>query len=92
MNFFGFTERIFDYAEEELDRFLHDPASDLMKGECYLPTVAGVAVKSGECDLKVLVTPDSWFGVTYKEDRPVVVQNIKNLTENGVYPAAGLWK
>lgn len=92
MNFFGFTDRIFDYAEAELDRFLHDPASDLMKGECYLPTVAGVSIKDGECDLKVLVTPDNWFGVTYKEDRPVVVKNIQDLTDNGTYPAAGLWK
>ena len=92
MNFFGFTERIFEYAEKELDRFLHDPATDLMKGECYLPTVAGVSIKDGECDLKVLVTPDNWFGVTYQEDRPVVVENIKKLTEAGVYPAAGLWK
>lgn len=92
MNFFGFTPRIFEYAEAELDRFLHDPATDLMKGECYLPTVAGISVKDGKCDLKVLVTPDNWFGVTYKEDRPVVVQNIKDLTDSGVYPAAGLWK
>lgn len=92
MNFFGFTERIFEYAEAELDRFLHDPASDLMKGECYLPMVAGVSIQDGECDLKVLVTPDNWFGVTYQEDRPVVVENIKKLTEAGVYPKEGLWK
>ncbi len=90
MNFFGLTERIFDYAEKELDAFLHDPASDLMKGECYLPMVAGAAVKSGECDLKVLVTPDAWFGVTYKEDRPFVVESLKKLTAAGVYPD-GLW-
>ena len=91
MNFFGLTERIFDYAEKELAAFLRDPASDLMKGECYLPMVAGAAVKSGECDLKVLVTPDAWFGVTYKEDRPFVVESLKKLTEAGVYPD-GLWK
>ena len=36
--------------------------------------------------------PDKWFGVTYQEDRPVVVENIKKLTEAGVYPAEGLWK
>ena len=91
MNFFGFTERIFDYAEKELEDFLHNPASDLVKGECYLPMVASSAVKSGECDLKVLVTPDAWFGVTYKEDRPFVVESLKKLTEAGVYPD-GLWK
>lgn len=91
MNFFGFTERIFDYAEKELDAFLHNPASDLVKGECYLPMVASRAIKDGECDMKVLVTPDRWFGVTYKEDRPMVVEGLKKLTEDGIYPD-GLWK
>ena len=92
MNFFGFTDRIFDYAQRELDAFLHDPASDLLKDECYLPSVAGRSVKTGECDLKVLVTPDRWFGVTYKEDRPAVVESLKALTDNGTYPAEKLWK
>ena len=91
MNFFGFTEAIFEYAEKELDAFLHNPESDLVKGESYLPLVASRAIKNGECDMKVLVTPDRWFGVTYKEDRPMVVESLKKLTENGVYPD-GLWK
>ena len=91
MNFFGFTERIFEYAEKELYFFLHDPKSDLLKGECYLPMVAGNAIKGGVCDMSVLVTPDRWFGVTYKEDRPAVVSGLKKLTESGVYPN-GLWK
>ena len=48
--------------------------------------VAGASIKDGACDLKVLVTPDAWFGVTYKEDRPFVVDSLKKLTETGVYP------
>lgn len=92
MNFFGFTDRIFAYAERELDAFLHNPDSDLLKGECYLPSVAGRSVETGECDLKVLVTPDRWFGVTYKEDRPSVVESLAALTDAGVYPPEKLWK
>lgn len=92
MNFFGFTERIFDYAEAEFEAFMKDESIDRMKGECYLPMVAGSAVKDGKCDLKVLVTPDAWFGVTYQEDRPTVVANIQKLTDDGVYPSDKLWK
>ena len=92
MNFFGFTDRIFDYAEKELAAFLRDPSTDLCKGECYLPTVASRSLEGGTCDMRVLVTKDHWFGVTYKEDRPVVVENLKALSNDGVYPAEGLWK
>lgn len=91
MNFFGFTERIFEYAERELAAFLKDPSTDLMKGECYLPTVASRSLEGGVCDMKVLVTADRWFGVTYKEDRPLVVDSLRKLGESGVYPD-GLWK
>lgn len=91
MNFFGFTDKIFDYAEKGMSAFLRDPATDLMKGEYYLPTVASQSIQSGECDLKILPTKDLWFGVTYKEDRPAVVECFKKLTEAGVYPKNGLW-
>ena len=92
MNFFGFTDRIFSYAEEGFSAFLRDPATDLVKGEYYLPTLASQSLVGGACDMNVLVTPDQWFGVTYKEDRPFVVDAFKRLTEQGVYPKEGLWK
>lgn len=92
MNFFGFTEKIFDYAEKGLAAFLRDPKTDLMKGEYYLPTVASQSISDGSCDLKILPTKDLWFGVTYKEDRPSVVECFKKLTEAGVYPKEGLWR
>lgn len=91
MNFFGFTERIFEYAEKGIDAFLHHPETDLMKGEYYLPTVAGESIADGACTLKILPTKDHWFGVTYKEDRDSVVACFKKLTEEGVYPKNGLW-
>ncbi|MBQ9736258.1 MAG: nucleotidyltransferase [Clostridia bacterium] len=92
MNFFGFTPKIFEPIVTELDKFLKDETIDRMKGECYLPIVTSEAVKQGLCDVKVLVTPDKWFGVTYQEDRPTVVENFKKLADAGVYPADGLWK
>ena len=92
MNFFGFTPKIFDYAEKGLAAFLRNPKTDLAKGEYYLPTVASESLSNGDCDLKVLLTKDHWFGVTYKEDRPSVVECFKKLTEAGVYPKDGLWK
>lgn len=92
MNFFGFTQRIFDYVEKGLDAFLHNPNTDLMKGEYYLPTAASESIADGECTLKILPTKDLWFGVTYKEDRPSVVDCFKSLTDAGVYPKNGLWK
>ncbi len=92
MNFFGFTERIFEYAERGMKAFLEDPSTDLNKGEYYLPTVASQSLVGGACDMKVLVTKDRWFGVTYKEDRPLVVESFVKLAEEGIYPKAGLWK
>ncbi len=92
MNFFGFTDKIFEYAEKGMEEFLKNPSTDLQKGEFYLPTVASQSLSGGECDMKVLITPDRWFGVTYKEDRPLVVESFKKLADDGVYPAAGLWK
>ena len=92
MNFFGFTDRIFEYAERGMEAFLNDPSTDLNKGEYYLPTVASQSLAGGACDMKVLVTKDRWFGVTYKEDRPLVVESFAKLTEEGIYPKAGLWK
>jgi choline kinase len=92
MNFFGFTDRIFEYAEQGLEKFLRNPSTDLLKGEYYLPLTVSDCLATGACDMKVLVTPDQWFGVTYQEDRPMVVESLRRLTEIGVYPKEGLWK
>ncbi len=91
MNFFGFTDKIFEYAERGFAAFLRNPATNLLKDEYYLPTVASEALASGECDMRVLVTEDSWLGVTYREDRPKVVAGLEEMCEKGVYPKSGLW-
>lgn len=61
------------------------PEGDLKK-EYLIPTVVDNAIKEGLASVRVLTSPDRWFGVTYKEDKPFVVENIKKLKENGAYP------
>ena len=58
-----------------------------LKAECYLPSVVDEALKSGKVTVKVQECPDKWFGVTYKEDTPALVEALKKLTEEGMYPS-----
>ena len=62
-----------------------------MKGEFLLPTFVGRLIDAGKINLKVLASPDNWFGVTYAADKPKVVAALRELTEAGKYPD-GLWK
>ena len=91
MNFFGYDPSIFAFAEEGFAHFLNDPATDLLKGEYYLPTMTSEMMAAGKCDLKVLKSTDEWHGVTYHEDKAEVVACIQKLVADGVYPD-GLWK
>ena len=66
-----------------------DPKSHVsmnIKAEYLLPTIVDQLIKSNQANVSVLETKDKWFGVTYKEDKPVVVQSIKKLIEEGKYP------
>ena len=90
MNFFGFDPTIFEFAANGFVEFLKNPATDLMKGEYFLPTVASDMRQAGKCDLRVLKTADKWHGVTYQEDKAEVVACMKQLVAEGVYPD-GLW-
>ena len=57
-----------------------------LKYEALLPNHVGMLVEKDACKVKVLTSEDSWFGVTYKEDRPSVVAKIQALKDNGTYP------
>jgi len=61
-----------------------------MKGEFLLPTFVGQLIDLKKIRLKVLSSPDTWFGVTYSADKPKVVEALRNLTAEGKYPD-GLW-
>lgn len=56
-----------------------------LKAEYLLPTLIGGRLRGGKCTVKALETNDSWFGVTYKEDKPVVVESFRKLIADGVY-------
>ena len=89
MNFWGFTPALFPQIKAEFEKFLKKAGGE-QKSECYIPATVGELVTSGQAKCKVLRSPDSWFGVTYREDRPVVVECIRKLIAKGDYPGK-LW-
>lgn len=92
MNMWGFQPDFLDALEQGFPEFLsHVMQSDPLKAEYLLPTTVGQMVEAGKCTVKVLTTPDLWYGVTYAADKPVVVEALRTLTEKGCYPD-GLWK
>jgi NDP-sugar pyrophosphorylase family protein len=89
MNYWGFTPQVFDQLRENFEKFLESSGTDL-KSECYIPNTVGELVRAGQARVKVLHSSDSWFGVTYREDRPRVVESIRALIAKGIYPEK-LW-
>ena len=90
MNLFGFTPDIFAHLDRLFRDFIRENITHL-KAEFFIPYVADTLIRSGQGRFKVLGTPESWFGVTYQEDRPNVLNMINKLVENGTYPSP-LWK
>ncbi len=86
MNMWGFQPGLFEYLEPGFTDFLSKLDENDVKKEYLLPTVIGDLVKADEVEVTVLKTPDRWFGVTYKEDKEVVVKSIRALIDQGVYP------
>ena len=86
MNCWGFTPDIFEKLSEGFSNFLSEKHADELKCEYYLPFAVCDMLKNGECEVKVYASEDSWYGVTYKEDKPFVVESIAALKESGVYP------
>lgn len=89
MNFWGFTPSVFKITEE-LFRDFAVQNKENPKSEFFIPLVAEYLVKSGKADFKVVPTDSKWFGVTYKEDKPIVQASIDQLIKDGVYPS-NLW-
>lgn len=88
MNLWGFTESMVEALREDFARFLRqDVPANPLKAEFFLPFVVNDLLDAGKADVRVLESADKWFGVTYKEDKPVVVAAIARLTEEGVYPS-----
>ena len=85
MNMWGFTPEYFEYTEEAFKEFLKVSGQEL-KTEFYIPTLVNDLIKAGKATCQVLDTPAKWFGVTYADDRQMVVDKIQALVEAGVYP------
>lgn len=89
MNLWGFTPDYFTYSEECFEIFLNETKGNL-KAEYYIPIAVDYVIKKQIADVKVLSTTSQWFGVTYPEDRANVVEQLKKLVEDKVYPSP-LW-
>ena len=90
MNFWGFTPKVF---EDSVAMFVAFALANKEnpKAEFFIPLVAEKLIKEGKASFKVLPTDSKWFGVTYKEDKPIVQASIDALVSEGVYPS-NLWK
>lgn len=84
MNLFGFTPDYFAKSEALFVDFLKAHGQEL-KSEYYIPFAVNTFIADGRATMQVLKTTAQWFGVTYKEDRPMVVERLKKLHEQGVY-------
>lgn len=84
MNLFGFTPDYFDKSERLFVNFLKEHGTEL-KSEYYIPYAVNTFIADGTATMTVLKTTAQWFGVTYKEDRPMVVERLKKLHDEGVY-------
>lgn len=92
MNMWGFMPGFLDEIDARFGAFLKEaiPGNPL-KCEYFLPLPVSQLIKEGRATVKVLTSPDRWFGVTYAADKPVVVAALKAMTDEGKYPD-GLWK
>lgn len=86
MNMWGFKPGLFDELEKGFEEFLSKLSPDDVKKEYLLPDVVGKLVETGKAKVKILKTSVQWFGVTYKEDKALVVASVRNLISKGVYP------
>ena len=86
MNFWGFNQEFFAQLEEHFIEFLNESGNEL-KSECYIPTLVDDLITQKKADCQLLETSSSWFGVTYPDDKPHVVDAISKLVDQGAYPS-----
>ncbi|MDO5135399.1 MAG: sugar phosphate nucleotidyltransferase [Eubacteriales bacterium] len=92
MNMWGFSASILKELKERFSGFLEENLKkNPLKCEYFLPFVVDELLKEKRASVKVLKSMDKWYGVTYKEDKPVVVAAIQRMKDEGLYPQ-GLWE
>lgn len=85
MNLFGFKPSVYKYLNMEFRSFLREKIGDF-KAELDIPTSLDKFVKKGEITIQILRSNSRWFGVTYREDKPFVVESIRRMVDQGIYP------
>jgi hypothetical protein len=85
MNFWGGTPSIFDHLAPAFRGFMSEKGSDL-SSEFFIPSVVGDLVDRGVAKVTMLKNTGAWFGVTYREDKAMVTNNIRKLVDAGLYP------
>jgi len=86
MNLFGFKSSCFDILREDFRDFINKNGMD-PKSELLIPATLDRYIKKGKIKIRVLMSNERWFGVTYREDKPFVVESIKKMIRKGIYPA-----
>ena len=89
MNFWGLKPNVFGYLTSGFSQFLTDHGQEL-KSEYYIPLLINDNIVNGKIRTKVIECDSPWFGVTYIEDKPITIEKIAQLIEQGVYPKR-LW-
>lgn len=89
MNYWGFHPIIFNYLEKGLHNFIKANAND-PTAEYYIPNIISEKINDGTMVVKVIPTQDAWFGVTYKQDKPMAKDAINQQINKGIYPTP-LW-
>lgn len=90
MNFWGFTPAVFPLLEQRLIEFLQAHGQE-EKSEFYIPFAVADMITKGDAKVTTLSTDSDWFGVTYREDKNVVIESLQKLVQDGAYPAS-LWQ
>ena len=89
MNAWAFTPTVFGHLDREFRRFLDAQGSD-PKAEFYIPGVIGRLINEGKARVRVLPGTSRWYGITYREDKPLIQAALKDMVDKGQYPQR-LW-
>jgi NDP-sugar pyrophosphorylase family protein len=91
MNLMAFTPSVFPYFEKQFREFMANKSHKSLKSEFLLPDVVNHLVESRDARVKVLFSPEKWFGVTFPDDKPITIKKLKDLIAEGIYPE-NLWE
>jgi NDP-sugar pyrophosphorylase family protein len=90
MNLMGFLPSMFGHLDKQFSEFLATNSGN-PAAEFYIPFAMNEVIHQGAARVKVIQTPEKWFGVTYKEDRDMVMNSLRSLVDKGIYPPS-LWE